>query len=371
MSETANILVVDDDDFVRASFANELTAAEYEVATAENGEAALALLAKSDFDAALVDIRMPGIDGLTVVKEGLEIAPETRMIVITGYASIDTAVEALRYGAYDYLRKPCRSRELIATVSRAVENRRLQQEVQLLRKDMIDMLVHDLRGPLSIISGAYSMLEGELSALEEGAVARQWLDIAQRGQVRLDRLINTLLEMSRLEAGEPLGEREAVTPLTLVRETISQLKPLADIRDLKLRTKVASRLPKVQVDRMLMVRALSNLLDNAIKYSPPEGTVVVGAHYSQADSPAVSFWVRDQGPGIPLEYRERVFEKFTHVPGRKRGGMGLGLPYCRLVVEAHGGRIWVDSPAEGGSIFSLTVPVEEPQDDASCDHTRR
>jgi DNA-binding response OmpR family regulator len=265
MSELANILVVDDDDFVRASFANELTAAEYEVATAENGEAALALLAESDFDAALVDIRMPGIDGLTVVKEGLEIAPETRMIVITGYASIDTAVEALRYGAYDYLRKPCRSRELIATVARAVENRRLQQEVQLLRKDMIDMLVHDLKGPLSIISGAYSMLEGELSALEEGKVVRQWLEIAQRGQVRLDRLINTLLEMSRLEAGEPLGERKAVTPLTLVRETISQLKPLADIRDLKLRTKVASRLPKVQVDRMLMVRVLSNLLDNAIK----------------------------------------------------------------------------------------------------------
>ena len=263
--------------------------------------AALALLAKSDFDAALVDIRMPGVDGLTVVKEGLEIAPETRMIVITGYASIDTAVEALRYGAYDYLRKPCRSRELIATVSRAVENRRLQQEVQLLREDMIDMLVHDLRGPLSIISGAYSMLEGELSALEEGKVARQWLEIAQRGQVRLDRLINTLLEMSRLEAGEPLGEREAVAPLTLVRETISQLKPLADIRDLKLRTKVASHLPKVQVDRMLMVRVLSNLLDNAIKYSPPEGMVVVGAHYSQADLPAVSFWVRDQGPGIPLD----------------------------------------------------------------------
>jgi len=366
MSKTANILVVDDDDFVRASFANELAAAEYEVATAENGQAALALLAKSDFDAALVDIRMPGIDGLTVVKEGIEIAPETRMIVITGYASIDTAVEALRRGAYDYLRKPCQSRELIATVARAVENRRLQQEVQLLRKDMIDMLVHDLKGPLSVIVGAYSMLEDELSAFEEGKAALQWLELAKQGQVRLERLINTLLEMSRLEAGEPLGEREAVTPLTLVRETISQLKPLADIRDLKLRTKVASHLPKVQVDRMLMVRVLSNLLDNAIKYSPPEGAVMIGAHRSQADAPAITFWVRDQGPGIPLEHQERIFEKFTHVPDRQWSGMGLGLTYCRLVVEAHGGHIWVDSPAEGGSIFSFTVPVGTVPGNASA-----
>lgn len=365
MSKTANILVVDDDDFVRASFTNELAAAEYEVATAENGQAALALLAESDFDAALVDIRMPEVDGLTVVREGLKIAPETRMIVITGYASIDTAVEALRYGAYDYLRKPCRSQELLATVARAVENRRLRQEVQLLREDMIDMLVHDLKGPLSIISSAYSVLRDELSALEGGKLARQCLEIAKQGQVRLERLVNTLLEMSRLEAGEPLGEREAVTPLALVRETVSQLKPLADIRDLKLRTEVTSRLSKVRVDRMLMVRVLVNLLDNAIKYSPPEGTVMIGAHHSQADSPAVSFWVRDQGPGIPLEYRERVFEKFTHVPDRQYSGMGLGLAYCRLVVEAHGGRIRVDSPAEGGSIFSLTVPVEEVQDDAS------
>jgi len=358
MSKTANILIVDDDDFVRAGFARELAAAGYEVATAENGQAALALLAESDFDTALVDIRMPGIDGLTVVREGLKIAPETRMIVITGYASIDTAVEALRRGAYDYLRKPCQSQELIATAARAIENRRLQQEVQLLRKDMIDMLVHDLKGPLSVISGAYSALEDELSALEEGETAHQWLEIAKQGQVRLECLINTLLEMSKLEADEPLGEKEAITPLTLVRETISQLKPLADIRNLKLHTEVASHLPKVWVNRMLTVRILSNLLDNAIKYSPSESTVVIGAHRSQADSPSVTFWVRDRGPGIPLEYRERIFEKFTHVPGRQRSGMGLGLAYCRLAVEAHGGHIWVDSTAEGGSTFSFTMPVE-------------
>ncbi|MDY6877069.1 MAG: response regulator [Chloroflexota bacterium] len=358
MSKVAtNILVVDDDDFVRASFTNELTAAGYEVATAENGQVALALLAESDFDVVLVDIRMPQVDGLTVVRKGLAITPETRMIVITGYASIDTAVEALRYGAYDYLRKPCRSQELLATVARAVENRRLQQEVQLLREDMIDMLVHDLKGPLSIISSSYSVLRDELSALEGGEAALQWLEIAKQGQVRLERLINTLLDMTRLEAGESLGERESVTPLKLVRETIGQLKPNADIRNLELRTEVASRLPKVQVDQMLMVRVLINLLDNALKYSPSEGTVIVGAHHSQEGPPAVTFWVRDQGPGIPLEYQERVFDKFTHVPDRQWSGMGLGLAYCRLVVEAHGGRIWVDSPAEGGSIFSFTVLV--------------
>lgn len=359
--KTANILVVDDDALVRASFANELRASGHEVATAENGQAALVLLAKSDFDVALVDIKMPGIDGLTVVREGLKIAPETRMIVITGYASIDTAVEALRNGAYDYLRKPCLSQELAATVARATENRRLQQEIQLLRKDMIYMLVHDLKGPLSIIRGAYGALEDELNALEDEKrkMAREWLKLAEQGQVRLERLINTLLEMSGLEAGEPLGEMETVTPLTLVKETISHLKPLADIRDLKLRTKVATPLPKVHVDRTLMVRVLSNLLDNAIKYSPPESTITIGADHSPTDSPAVTFWVRDQGPGIPREYRERIFEKFTHVPGQ-RGGVGLGLAYCRLVVEAHGGHIWVDSPAEGGSIFSLSIPVDKP-----------
>jgi two-component system, NtrC family, sensor histidine kinase KinB len=232
-------------------------------------------------------------------------------------------------------------------------------ELERLREDLTGMLVHDLRSPMSLVLASVSMLPEAMTRLDQEQTDRL-IDIAQRSGERILTLIDDLLDISQLERGQlPLNAESTVVD-DLFREVMARYTPMAFSNDISLVSDVDDGLPVVDVDRSLILRVLSNLLDNALKFTSDGGEVQLTAREDARSAPGyVIFSVRDTGPGIPYEARPRLFEKFQQVPnihGRRRG-TGLGLPFCKLAVEAHGGQIWVESEVGKGSTFSLTLPI--------------
>jgi signal transduction histidine kinase len=234
------------------------------------------------------------------------------------------------------------------------EKQRLE-ELQRLRQETTELIIHDLRNPLSAIAISLKMLslvlpEAILQANQE------LLEIAQTSTQRMQRLVDSLLEVSRIETGEARFEIRSFNLGPLLHDVVQRNAILAR-KGVKIDTDIPFDLP-VLADREKIERVLVNLLDNALKYTPENGQIWV-----QAGQRADSVWVSisDTGPGVPAVDRERIFERFTQGASEKltRRGFGLGLAYCRLAVEGHGGRIWIqDGPNDIGSRFTFTLPLE-------------
>ncbi|MBK9965779.1 MAG: HAMP domain-containing histidine kinase [Holophagales bacterium] len=221
------------------------------------------------------------------------------------------------------------------------------------REELTRVMVHDLRNPAVSIMGSLELLRGS-DGLSE--VDRKLVDAAERNAKRQDALIEEILELSRLEEGA-LPVRPAETSLgALIAEVIRLTAPRAEANGVELLAEVPDALPRVFVDKDLIARVLENLVGNAIKFSPPgAGPVKVSARPS---GEFVEVRVRDSGPGVEEELRPRLFQKFA--PGNLAGrGAGLGLAFCKLAVEANGGRIRLQRSGSG-SVFAFSVPVNPP-----------
>ncbi len=232
-----------------------------------------------------------------------------------------------------------------------------QVELDKLRVDLTGMLVHDLRSPMSLVQASLSLLQ-ETGA--DGDQEQRLLGIAQRGSERVLGLIDELLDIGQLELGQLPMSLESIPVRDLMNEIVARYLPVATSDHIDLRVRIEPNLPDLCADRSLVLRVLSNLVDNALKFTPDGGVVTLAAAVAaRAPEPRLLLSVRDTGPGIPQEALPRLFEKFqqiSSVQGRRRG-TGLGLPFCKLVVEAHGGRIWVDTVVGEGSTFSLLLPL--------------
>jgi NtrC-family two-component system sensor histidine kinase KinB len=224
-----------------------------------------------------------------------------------------------------------------------------------LREDLTSMIYHDLRSPLANVVSSLDVLSTLLPESGEGNI-RSLLNIAMRSTERIQRLTNSLLDINRLEAGQPVGNRQPTLPGTLIADALDAIRPLALNKDIEIQISMPEDLPEVDVDPDMIRRVLINLYENAIKFSPVNCQVWFGAQL--VDAQWVQFWVKDSGLGIPISEQQRIFDKFTRLhPKDGPRGLGLGLAYCRLAVEGHGGRIWVQSEPESGSVFRFTVPV--------------
>lgn len=239
-----------------------------------------------------------------------------------------------------------------------------ERELAQLREDYTGMLVHDLRAPLTAIMNGIMMVKRGLGGpiTEQG---QELLAIAHQGSQTMLEMVNTLLDIARLEEGRLTLDCEPLSPYALVDQTLDRLRVSAQDQRVRLVQDLPVGLPLVEADREKLVRVLQNLLDNAIKFSPTGGTVTFGAAHDRENGEAgewLVFWVRDQGPGIPPQFHDRIFEKFGQVHGgRKVRGTGLGLTFCKLAVEAHGGRIWLQSAEGNGSTFAFALPLGEEQ----------
>ena len=232
------------------------------------------------------------------------------------------------------------------------ERRRLDR----LREDLISMIYHDLRSPLANIVSSLDVFDTMLP--DDGDPAyRSLLNIALRSTERIQRLTNSLLDMSRLESGQPVVNLFPTSPILLAADSVEAVSPIATSKNQIINIKISADIPQVKIDVDMIRRVLINLLENAVKYSPPDGEITLGADIKAEQA---IIWVQDSGPGIPAEENEHIFDKFTRLnPTGSQKGFGLGLAYCRLAIEGHSGRIWVDSEPGKGSRFSFTLPVEK------------
>jgi NtrC-family two-component system sensor histidine kinase KinB len=251
-----------------------------------------------------------------------------------------------------YVRKAMfESTEMLQWILRDITERK---DLDSLREDLTAMIYHDLRSPLANIVSSLDVLTTMLSSEQNQAVA-SILGIAQHSIGRIQRLISSLLDINRLEAGQPIGQRLPVTFNMIVEDSLNAVKPSLEGRRQSTDVYLPSALPPVLIDADMIRRVLINLLENAIKYTPSDGKIEIGGGL---EGEWVRIWVQDNGPGIPPADRERIFEKFTRLKtDGGPSGLGVGLAFCRLAVQGHGGKIWVDSEPGKGSRFTFTLPV--------------
>ena len=229
-----------------------------------------------------------------------------------------------------------------------------RKELDSLRDDLTAMIYHDLRSPLANIVSSLDVLYSMVTEDDKDTVL-SILKIAENSTDRIQRLVSSLLDVSKLESGQPVADQQAVETLELIKRAVLDVAPVAGGRRQTLTTDLPDRLAPIWVDEDMARRVLINLMENASKFSPAGGMIEVGAHQ---DSEWIHMWVRDNGPGIPQAEQERIFDKFTRLRGSsKPGGLGIGLAFCRLAVQGHGGRIWVESEQGNGSTFHFTFPV--------------
>jgi signal transduction histidine kinase len=228
-----------------------------------------------------------------------------------------------------------------------------RKELDRLREDMTAMIYHDLRSPLSNVVSSLDVLYNMFTDEEYETIASV-LTIASRSTTRIQRLISSLLDINRLESGKAVGTQQEVYPSILLEDALDAVQAMAESRKQSITTDLSPNLPPVWVDADMIRRVLINLLENACKFSPAEGKIEVGA---KANGNWLQMWVQDTGPGIPIEDQERIFEKYTRLKEKEGpAGLGVGLAFCRLAVEGHGGRIWVENKSNYGACFNLTLP---------------
>lgn len=233
-----------------------------------------------------------------------------------------------------------------------------RKELDALRRDLTSMIYHDLRSPLGNVVSSLSLLDGMIG---QDATAKSMLDIAVHSTDRMHRLVDSLLDINRLESGQQLTTRGAARAQDLIQKAVGDVAPAAAAREQQIHTRIQDDLPTLLVDGDMIRRVLINLLENAIKFSPGQAAIEIGA---QRKGGGVEFWVRDQGPGIPASEHRRIFEKFTRLEGapQQRGGLGIGLAFCEIAVHAHGGSIQVESEQGEGSKFIFWLPLKAGRD---------
>ena len=226
---------------------------------------------------------------------------------------------------------------------------------QRLRSELTQMVIHDLKSPLTVIRSSISMfLKGHLG--ETSPQQQRILVRADESSQRILQLIDNLLDVERLEAGVLVLQPRSIQSANWLRESLANWELVAEAQGKRLHVCIPEALPSLFGDRELLQRVLNNLLTNALKYSSPEGTVEVIA---SAESSIVVIKVIDDGPGVPDSDKLRIFEKFAQVEGTERRGTGLGLTFCKMVVEAHGGMLVVGDNPTGGAVFRLALPTNQ------------
>jgi PAS domain S-box-containing protein len=234
-------------------------------------------------------------------------------------------------------------------------------ELEEMRRDLTAMLFHDLQSPLGNVISSLELLSYEIPPMDPDAPLYYMLDIAKRSSERLQTLIRSLLDINRLEAGHPITERSLTDIYDLIDEVREIERPNFEQRRVLFVEDLAPAMPEIYVEEDMIRRVLINLVGNALKYSMEGQQITISARLMD-DEEGIVISVCDQGVGIPKEYRQSIFEKFERVqhPYSDSKGLGLGLAFCRLAVEAHNGRIWVEDAPGGGALFIFTLPFLSP-----------
>jgi signal transduction histidine kinase len=399
--KAARVLIVDDDRALldALSEALQLRMGEVDVTTSESAQTALETLATAEVDAVVADIKMPKMDGLQLLERIRELQPNTPTLLITGHGEHELAVQALRGGAYDYVQKPIDRDYFVGSLRRAIQTHQLSRDLerqrcalaehaeelekcvqertielrelyhreqtlraeleeayrkladaQRQREELVSMIAHDLAGPLTAVKGYAEALERPNTPPPVRARAQT---VIRTVADHMTRLVSDLADSGRLATGQFQVQPARCDLVQLTRQQIDALAGRLEQHSMHL--DAPAELPIVcDPDRVIQV--VANLLSNALKHT--DGGEVRVCLWSEAQQARLS--VTDHGPGIPAEELETIFEPRKRLTGNgsaKPSGAGLGLHIARGIVEAHGGRLWAESPPGQGATFQLSLPL--------------
>ncbi len=405
MREQPKVLVVDNEQSVVVTIKAILQLDGYDVATTTSGAQARAMVRDVEYDLVLIDLRLDDGDGMDLLKAVRERYPETVTIVLTGYASLESAIQALRAGSYDYLVKPSEVEELRSTVARGIERRRLGQELRArvaeleranreiadvnsslqrridgattelkeryeqlkaldhMKSQFLSIASHELKTPITAMSGFLQVALRRVRRLSAGAdvaaVAEglrgitEQLEVVYRQTGKLARLVDELLDVSRIQTGRIEFRYGDVDMGELAGEVATRMQLTTTTHQISVRNDSRN---VVTADRDHLEQVLNNLVTNAIKYSPSGGSITIDV---RPDDGGVRLSVTDHGIGIPEKELEAIFGLFYRSPDRAASdaaGMGLGLYISKEIVVRHGGRIWAESAGTKGSTLNVVIP---------------
>ena len=363
--DVASILMVDDNPVNLQVLNSMLKQSGWRPRPVTSGQLGLQAARNEPPDLVLLDVNMPEMNGYEVCEQ---LKADTRLagipvIFVSALGETMDKVRGFAVGGVDYITKPFQLDEVRARVTAHLELRRQRRELQAsydklceserLRDSLVHMIVHDLRSPLTAIS-AYLQLFGQEAKEKLGAETQEDIASAMHATRNMVRMINGILDVSKMEAQMMKLDLRECDLVQVVGQSLDDLESLVGARRLAFERPAAPA--RVLADQEIVSRIVQNLLANAMRFTPADGEIRVGV---VVEAEHVRVFVADTGPGIPPDFRESIFDKFVQLDGsalHRNRTTGLGLAFCKLAVEAHGGRIGVDSELGKGSSFWFTLP---------------
>lgn len=388
MENIEKILIVDDEPDIAMILKLHLEDAGYQTIWAADGDAALDLIHSNVFPLVLMDIRMPGISGLDVLKQLRGEGVDTSVIMMTAHGNEDLAVECMQAGATDYVTKPFQHDNLLQRIERALVNRRMQitnKKLEKEKEDFFFMLSHDLKNPITAAIGSIDIIrEGRLGPINPEQ--QDYLQSAIESCEEVVGMIDNLLDMRRFESGKMQPRIKPIRPADILALTVNRFAPAAVRDGVSLTMDCSAKTAEIAVDSSLLTRVVANLVGNALKYTFDGGSITLSCRCVQhderhklripvyAEMPEgfsklrcfVKISVKDTGSGIPPDELGQIFEAFVQSKkSRERGGAGLGLAFCKKAIESFNGCIWAESDGKNGSQFIMLLPCH-PGDWKCC-----
>ncbi len=361
MKSNSKILIIDDEEVVIDSCTQILKGSSYQLATASDGISGLEKLTEFQPDLVFVDLKMPGISGFEVLDKIHEMDPTIVTVVITGFATVGSAVDAMKKGAYDFLPKPFTPDEFRLITRRGIERRKLvletialRKEKELLREQFASIVSHELKAPLGAVQQNLFVLEYELTDL----LNNEQKGKLERIKIRIDELVKLINSWLRVISVDISKLKEGFTQLSILdplSNALESVESLAERKNIEIVKGFGEPQKFISGDRLSLTEVFVNIIGNAIKYSP-DGTKVNIKVEEKENQQLVA--ISDSGIGIAEEDISHIFEGFYRAKsGQTQSGQGIGLAVSRQIIDAHGGSILVESELGKGTIFTVSLPL--------------
>lgn len=367
MSEEKNqILIADDEDPMRSTVAAWLSDEGFEVEQAADGVEAIKRVQEKDFDVALLDIKMPGANGLEVLRYIKKNSSQTEVVIMTGMSDISMAVEAMKLGAKEYLTKPIDMDQLVPQLRGIIRTRDAEDRVRKLQSEHTARLLYDLHNPIAGLRQSIGyLIKGMAGSL--GDHQKELLGYMTASIDKVIALLNDMMDLTKLEGGR-VRLNKGIGNLSMSVQNVSQeFRIPIQSNKITLDFYTEPDLPPLEYDAEKIEQVVQNFLSNAVKHTPPQGAIVVQVRKvaivleeGQQPTDHIMVSVFNSGSGIPKEELPLIFDRYRDLVSGKSSqdkSTGLGLIISQRIIESHNGKIWVESEAGKGATFYFALPI--------------